>query len=161
VASKKCSQGLTLITRATTRVRAGGGPTWSALSMQPLSVRLHPRRTTQRIPARTASIGAAEVRRVLPHHALRQVGPWVLLDHFGPKELVVNRSGDVVPHPQCGISTVSFLFSGQVEHRDSAGGHAVVAPALVRSRRWKRSEFARRVSARARPRRRRGAADGA
>ena len=86
---------------------------------------------TQRIPARTASIGSAEVRRVLPHHTLRKVGPWVFLDHFGPREVVVSRAGDVLPHPHCGISTVSFLFSGQVEHRDSAGGHAVVKPGEI------------------------------
>lgn len=86
---------------------------------------------TQRIAARTASIGSAEVRRVLPHHSLRKVGPWVFLDHFGPRQIEVRRSGDVLPHPHCGISTVSFLFSGEVEHRDSAGGHALVKPGEI------------------------------
>lgn len=85
----------------------------------------------QHIPARIASIGTAEVRRVLPHHAMRKVGPWVFLDHFGPRDYTASREGDVRPHPHCGISTVSFLFAGQVEHRDSIGGHAIVRPGEI------------------------------
>ncbi|MEM6293075.1 MAG: pirin family protein [Myxococcota bacterium] len=86
---------------------------------------------THRIPARTASLGTHDVRRVLPHHTLRKVGPWVFLDHFGPHTRVVSRVGDVRPHPHCGISTVSYLFEGGIEHRDSVGGHAVVRPGEV------------------------------
>lgn len=86
---------------------------------------------TLRIPARKASVGAAEVRRVLPHHTARKVGPWVFLDHFGPHERTVTRDGDVLPHPHCGISTVSYLFAGQVEHKDSTGGHAIVRPGEI------------------------------
>lgn len=91
---------------------------------------------TLRIPARTASVGAFDVRRVLPHRSLRKVGPWVFLDHFGPHERTVSRDGDVLPHPHCGISTVSYLFSGGVEHRDSTGGHGIVRPGEIH---WMRS----------------------
>ena len=75
---------------------------------------------THRIPARMTSIGEFDVRRVLPHHTLRKVGPWVFVDHFGPHARAVSRASDVLPHPHCGISTVSYLFEG--------GGHAVVRP---------------------------------
>jgi len=84
-----------------------------------------------RIPARSATVGSFDVRRVLPYRAQRAVGPWVFLDHFGPHQSVASRAGDVLPHPHCGISTVSYLFSGRIEHRDSTGGHAVVEPGEV------------------------------
>ena len=74
---------------------------------------------THRIPARMTSIGEFDVRRVLPHHTLRKVGPWVFVDHFGPHARAVSRASDVLPHPPCGISTVSYLFEGGIEHRDS------------------------------------------
>ena len=85
----------------------------------------------RRIPARAASIGSFSVRRVLPYHGLRRVGPWVFLDHFGPRDVTVSREHDVLPHPHCGISTVSYLFAGAVEHRDSVGGHAIVRPGEI------------------------------
>lgn len=68
------------------------------------------------------------VRRVLPRRVLRKVGPWVFVDHFGPTSSVVTGERDVLPHPHCGLSTVSFLFEGATEHRDSTGGHAIVRP---------------------------------
>lgn len=81
-----------------------------------------------RIAARTAQVGSASVRRILPHARCRKVGPWVFLDHFGPVE---SSGGDVLPHPHIGLSTVSYLFEGCVEHRDSTGGHALVRPGEV------------------------------
>lgn len=83
---------------------------------------------THRIPARDARVGTGTVRRILPHARCRKVGPWVFLDHFGP---VVGPGGDVAPHPHIGLSTVSYLFEGCVEHRDSTGGHALVRPGEV------------------------------
>jgi redox-sensitive bicupin YhaK (pirin superfamily) len=83
------------------------------------------------IPARAAHAGAAEVRRLLPSAACRKVGPWVFLDHFGPVEGVASRAHDVRPHPHCGLSTVSFLFEGEVWHRDSLGSDARVRPGEV------------------------------
>lgn len=84
--------------------------------------------TIHRIPSRPAHVGSATVRRVLPHARCRQVGPWVFLDHFGP---VDGPGGDVAPHPHIGLSTVSYLFEGCVEHRDSTGGHALVRPGEI------------------------------
>lgn len=80
---------------------------------------------------RMASVGAFEVRRVLPAPLCRKVGPWVFLDHFGPVTAVATREADVRPHPHCALSTVTYLFDGAVEHRDSTGGHAVVRPGEI------------------------------
>lgn len=84
---------------------------------------------THRIPSRTVSLAGASIRRVLPHHTLRKVGPWVFLDHFGPLESTASM--DIGPHPHCGLSTVSYLFEGSIEHRDSTGGHAIVQPGEI------------------------------
>jgi hypothetical protein len=82
-----------------------------------------------RVPPRFADLGAGlTVRRLLPSAACRKVGPWVFLDHFGPIE---GRSVDVPPHPHIGLSTVTYLFEGAIEHRDSTGGHSVVRPGEV------------------------------
>ncbi len=64
------------------------------------------------------------VRRTLPHRDRTSVGPWVFVDHFGP----TTQSMDVAPHPHCGLSTVSWLFSGEIRHNDSAGFHETIRP---------------------------------
>jgi redox-sensitive bicupin YhaK (pirin superfamily) len=84
-----------------------------------------------RLAPRAAAVGGMAVRRVLPRSHCRKVGPWVFLDHFGPARVVRSRAGDVLPHPHCGLSTVSYLFDGSIEHRDSVGGHAVVRPGEI------------------------------
>lgn len=71
------------------------------------------------------------MRRILPKAQCRKVGPWVFLDHFGPTTITRSHAGDVLPHPHCGLSTVSYLFDGSVEHRDSTGGHALVLPGEI------------------------------
>lgn len=75
--------------------------------------------------------GGLIVRRVIPQRALRKVGPWVFVDHFGPAERKVDKKMDVRPHPHSGLSTVSYLFEGATEHRDSTGGHAIVRPGEI------------------------------
>jgi quercetin 2,3-dioxygenase len=67
------------------------------------------------------------VRRTLPQRQRSLIGAWCFADHYGPHDL--RRSGmDVAPHPHTGLQTISWLFSGEVEHRDSAGVHAIVRP---------------------------------
>lgn len=68
------------------------------------------------------------VRRTLPQRQRSLIGAWCFLDHYGPDE--VGESGGMVvpPHPHTGLATVSWLFSGEIEHRDSAGHHAFVRP---------------------------------
>lgn len=77
------------------------------------------------------SIGAFEVRRLLPHARRRSLGPWVFLDHFGPMELAAGVDADVRPHPHIGLATVSFLFEGAIFHRDSLGNAVEIVPGAV------------------------------
>lgn len=67
---------------------------------------------------------ALTVRRTLPHRERSFVGAWCFADHYGPAKTAM----DVPPHPHTGLQTVSWLFSGEVEHRDSMGTHALIRP---------------------------------
>jgi redox-sensitive bicupin YhaK (pirin superfamily) len=72
---------------------------------------------------------AMTVRRTLPQRQRSLIGAWCFLDHYGPDEVARSGGGMVVPpHPHTGLQTVSWLFTGEIEHRDSAGHHATVRP---------------------------------
>jgi redox-sensitive bicupin YhaK (pirin superfamily) len=71
------------------------------------------------------------VRRTLPARERSFVGAWCFVDHYGPDDVGVSGGMDVAPHPHCGLATVSWLFSGEVEHRDSLGTVAMVRPGEV------------------------------
>jgi redox-sensitive bicupin YhaK (pirin superfamily) len=75
------------------------------------------------IEQRRRDLGGFEVGRVLPFAKRRMVGPFVFFDHMGPAEFAVGipRSMDVRPHPHIGLSTVTYLFEGEIMHRDSVG----------------------------------------
>ena len=73
---------------------------------------------------------AMTVRRTLPHRERSFVGAWCFVDHFGPQD-TSGGGMDVPPHPHTGLQTVSWLFAGEVEHRDSAGAHVLVRPGEV------------------------------
>jgi redox-sensitive bicupin YhaK (pirin superfamily) len=86
------------------------------------------------IDAREAAISKAmKVKRILPFRLRRMVGPFIFLDHAGPTtELPAEPSTlDVLPHPHIGLSTVSYLFGGQVTHRDSLGVEQIIRPGEV------------------------------
>ena len=86
------------------------------------------------ITARAADLGhGLKVRRVLPYAKRRMVGPWIFVDHAGPVTLAPEdtRAADVRPHPHIGLSTVSYLLSGQVAHQDSLGVHQLINPGDV------------------------------
>ena len=83
------------------------------------------------IPYRIASIGAFDVRRVLPFRKRRSVGPFVFVDDMGPVEIVRNESLDVLSHPHIGLATVTYLFSGRMTHRDSLGTVQTITPGDV------------------------------
>ena len=82
------------------------------------------------IDARKRDLGGFEVGRVLPGHATAMVGPFIFFDHMGPVTLPadVPRRTDVRPHPHIGLATITYLFSGEIVHRDSAGFHKVDPP---------------------------------
>ena len=71
---------------------------------------------------------AMNVRRTLPQRGRTLIGAWCFLDHYGPDEVTESGGMNVPAHPHIGLQTVSWLFSGEIEHRDSAGFHAVVRP---------------------------------
>ncbi|MBC7292179.1 MAG: pirin family protein [Actinotalea sp.] len=71
---------------------------------------------------------AMTVRRTLPQRRRSFIGAWCFIDHYGPDDVSVTGGMRVPPHPHTGLQTVSWLFSGEVEHRDSLGTHAFVRP---------------------------------
>ena len=71
---------------------------------------------------------AMSVRRTLPQRQRSLVGAWCFADHYGPDNVASSGGMDVPPHPHTGLQTVSWLFAGEVEHRDSGGVHALVRP---------------------------------
>ncbi|NUP75148.1 MAG: pirin family protein, partial [Sinomonas sp.] len=71
---------------------------------------------------------AMPVRRTLPSKERSLIGAWCFLDHYGPDDVSLTGGMRVPPHPHTGLQTVSWLFTGEVEHRDSAGHHAMVRP---------------------------------
>jgi redox-sensitive bicupin YhaK (pirin superfamily) len=86
------------------------------------------------IEARKASIAAGmDVRRILPFRLRRMVGPFIFMDHAGPVDIPADTTAnmDVLPHPHIGLSTVSYLFGGQVTHRDSTGAQQIIRPGEV------------------------------
>lgn len=86
------------------------------------------------IEARQASLGnGLDVRRILPFRLRRMVGPFIFMDHAGPVSIVAEKitNMDVLPHPHIGLSTVSYLFGGQVMHRDSLGVEQIIRPGEV------------------------------
>ena len=74
---------------------------------------------------------AMNVRRTLPQRRRTFVGAWCFVDHYGPDQVDASGGMVVSPHPHTGLQTVSWLFSGEIEHRDSAGNHALVRPGEV------------------------------
>ena len=77
---------------------------------------------------RTSDIGGLEVRRALPTAKRRLVGPFIFFDRMGPALLRAGEAIDVKPHPHIGLSTVTYLFDGEIKHRDSLGTEMVIAP---------------------------------
>jgi redox-sensitive bicupin YhaK (pirin superfamily) len=85
----------------------------------------------QVITSREVPLGgprAMRVRRTLPQRERSLVGAWCFVDHYGPEDVAQSGGMDVPPHPHTGLQTVSWLFTGEVEHRDSSGVHALVRP---------------------------------
>jgi quercetin 2,3-dioxygenase len=71
---------------------------------------------------------AMSVRRTLPQRARSLIGAWCFVDHYGPDVVATSGGMTVPPHPHTGLQTVSWLFAGEIEHRDSVGSHAIVRP---------------------------------
>jgi hypothetical protein len=85
----------------------------------------------QVIVPRTVDLGDFSVRRALPSARSRMVGPFIFFDHFGPAEFRSGQGIDVRPHPHIGLATVTYLFDGEIMHRDSLGTAAPIRPGEV------------------------------
>ncbi len=83
------------------------------------------------IVPRTADIGNFEVHRALPSKERQMVGPFIFWDQAGPGEFLTNQGVDVRPHPHIGLSTVTYLFSGSLDHKDSLGCGQRIVPGDV------------------------------
>lgn len=85
----------------------------------------------QTVVPTTHDLGNFEVRRAVPSPALRMVGPFVFVDQFGPAQLDIGKGMDVRPHPHIGLATVTWLFDGAIDHRDSLGSFSTIRPGQV------------------------------
>lgn len=82
----------------------------------------------QVITPSTHDIGAFDVRRTLPDKARTMVGPFIFVDQFGPAHFDIGKGMDVRPHPHINLATVTYLFEGAIDHRDSLGTLATIRP---------------------------------
>src|SRR5438270_2239505 len=85
----------------------------------------------QTIAPVTHDLGDFKVNRALPARERTMVGPFIFVDEFGPARLPAGRGMDVRPHPHINLATVTYLFEGAIEHRDSIGSHAVIEPGAI------------------------------
>ena len=79
----------------------------------------------------THDLGEFQVRRALPARQRTMVGPFIFVDEFGPARLAPGGGMDVRPHPHINLATVTYLFEGAIEHRDSVGSHKVIEPGAI------------------------------
>jgi len=88
-------------------------------------------RLEQIIKGRTKDLGGFQVARVLPFAKRRRVGPFVFFDEMGPAKFEPGTGVDVRPHPHIGLSTVTYLFEGEMDHADTLGVQQTILPGEV------------------------------
>jgi redox-sensitive bicupin YhaK (pirin superfamily) len=84
-----------------------------------------------KITPSTHDLGAFEVRRTLPSKPRTMVGPFIFVDQFGPAHFDIGAGMDVRPHPHINLATVTYLFEGAIDHRDSLGTYATIRPGAL------------------------------
>ena len=85
----------------------------------------------QTITPVTHDLGAFQVRRAIPSRERTMIGPFIFVDQFGPSQLALGEAMDVRPHPHINLATVTWLFDGAIDHRDSLGSFATIRPGQV------------------------------
>ena len=80
---------------------------------------------------RARDLGGFEVRRALPAPKRQMVGPFIFFDQMGPAEFLTNQGIDVRPHPHIGLGTVTYLYRGSFQHRDSTGADQIITPGAL------------------------------
>lgn len=83
------------------------------------------------IKPREKELGGFSVRRVLPTRERKMVGPWIFFDHMGPAEFEAGKGVNVRPHPHINLATVTYLFEGEMLHRDSLGSVQAIRPGAI------------------------------
>jgi redox-sensitive bicupin YhaK (pirin superfamily) len=83
------------------------------------------------IDPKVHDLGGFQVRRAIPHINARHIGPFVFFDHMGPAKFASGEGIDVRPHPHIGLATVTYLYEGAIEHRDSLGNILTIRPGDV------------------------------
>ena len=83
------------------------------------------------IMPRARDLGGFEVRRALPSPRRQMVGPFIFWDQMGPAEFLLGQGVDVRPHPHIGLATVTYLFDGEIVHRDSLGTLETIRPGAL------------------------------
>lgn len=84
------------------------------------------------IPSRDTDLGGGfQVGRLLPYVKRRMLGPFIFLDHMGPAEFGVGEGIDVRPHPHIGLATVTYLYEGEIIHKDTLGSDQAITPGAV------------------------------
>ena len=83
------------------------------------------------ISGRAKDLGGFSVRRLIPVAKKRLVGPFIFFDHMGPADFAPGKGIDVRPHPHIGLATVTYLFDGEMDHRDTLGVHQTIKPGDV------------------------------
>ena len=83
------------------------------------------------IVPRARDLGDFEVRRALPSSKKQMIGPFIFFDQMGPAEFLLGRGMDVRPHPHIGLATVTYLFRGEIAHKDSLGTDLQIRPGEV------------------------------
>lgn len=91
----------------------------------------YPQSIQRIIRPREVDLGRFVVRRSLPAMGMHAVGPWVFFDHMGPATFPPEKGVDVIPHPHINLATVTYLFDGEIVHRDSIGNVQTITPGAV------------------------------
>jgi redox-sensitive bicupin YhaK (pirin superfamily) len=79
----------------------------------------------------THDLGAFKVRRALPSRERTMVGPFIFVDQFGPAQMTPGEGMDVRPHPHINLATVTYLFDGAIQHKDSLGSDQRIEPGAI------------------------------
>lgn len=83
------------------------------------------------LSSKVRDLNGMPVNRILPHIKKRMVGPFIFLDHMGPMDLAAGEGLDVLPHPHIGLSTLTYLLEGRLQHQDSLGNNIEIVPGDV------------------------------
>jgi redox-sensitive bicupin YhaK (pirin superfamily) len=84
-----------------------------------------------RVLPREIDFAGFPVRRLMPTRELQSIGPWVFIDHMGPHTFSAGNGIDVIPHPHIGLATVTYLFEGEIIHRDTIGNVQAITPGAI------------------------------